>query len=83
MWAKIGAVIGVLVPVSAAIWYVATHEAFAQEEAQKQKTMEEAVQELVAIRVQQDTVEQAERTLKLKLCADGKLEGSDCIKEGE
>jgi hypothetical protein len=81
MWVKIGAVLGVLVPVAGFVWYLATHDAFANEESKKQKTMSEAVQMLTEIHVRQETVEQAEKNLKLRLCADGKLVGADCIEE--
>jgi len=83
MWVKIGAVVGVLIPVGGLVWYVATHDAFANEEAVEQKTLVEAVQKLTDIHVRQETVEQAEKNLKLRLCADGKLAGADCIKESE
>jgi hypothetical protein len=79
MWVKIGAVLAVLIPVGSFVWYVATHDAFASEEAVEQKTLVEAVQKLTEIHVRQETVEQAEKNLKLRLCAEGKLAGADCI----
>lgn len=88
MWKTVLKFLGVvaaLAPVVAGAWYVATHESFAQQQAAEQTEIEatqrkvvEAVETLTAIRVQQETTEQAEAKLREQLCRAGKLEGADC-----
>lgn len=85
MVGKIGAVLGVVVPMGGVIWYFAIQDADAQTEKtdqnhieQRQEKLEEAVDTLTAIHVRQETVKEAEAKLLAKLCADGKLPKSEC-----
>ena len=85
MVGKIGSALAVAVPLCAFVWYLATHDADAQEEKADQDAMEarqvkieEAVDTLTAIHVRQETVAEAEAALLLKLCAEGKLPPEDC-----
>lgn len=74
----IGGVLAVVVPAIGTVWYFAAHEAFAQEEAKKQRSIEQAVQVLVDIREKEATAKEAEERLRKKLCDEGKLDGEDC-----
>jgi predicted TIM-barrel enzyme len=88
----IGGVLGVIVAIGAAYWYLFEREAFAQATAARttvvegnqrtmsadQRTMGEAVQALTDIHVRQETVQQAEQNMRVKLCAENKLKGADC-----
>lgn len=72
------AVIGFTAVVVPGVWFLADLSASAEGSEEKTATLEQAVKTLTDIHVRQETVEEAERRLKEKLCAEGKLKGDDC-----
>lgn len=78
MWGKIATVLGVLAVLVPAVWFFADLSASAEGSERKTETLEQAVKKLTDIHVRQETVEQAEKRLKAKLCSEGKLKPEDC-----
>ena len=75
---EIGAVLAVVVPLAGFVWYLSAHDADAQTEKAEQSTLVQAVEKLTAIHERQETVEQAERALRARLCAQRKLPAEEC-----
>ncbi len=75
---KAGAVLTVAIPFATVVWYAAVHDADAESQKTEQSTLVQAVEKLTAIHERQETVEQAERALRARLCAEHKLAPEEC-----
>ena len=75
--AKISAYVALL-PLAGGIWWMAGHVAQAEDQADEQAVLKEAVIELKAIHVKMATVAEAEAALIDELCRKGKLSGDEC-----
>lgn len=76
--AIVGMVVAGLSIPAGGIWWMSSHVAFANDQAEKQGKMELVVERLADFRIADETAKQAARETILKLCAAGRLEGPDC-----
>jgi hypothetical protein len=80
---KIASIVGAVVTISAAGYFIFAHYASSQETTKRSKSTEEIVIELKEIHLKQDTADEAREKLLLELCLSGKIEDQDeCAKVG-
>jgi len=75
---KLGALLGALILPAGGVWWMASHVAFADDQAEEQGEMKTAVKLLTDFRVADETAKRAERETIRRLCDAGKLKGADC-----